>query len=972
MFYNQFISLIFLIGGGELNPVSKSTENYGFQCTSESTSEATISPVEQLFSCDGSEVEIESYQHMKYKSALSVLSRGYLQQQGIDAFCSSETWATNQAYLPYVCAVFLQYLSQNNHLDHGVLFYISANRMTLGQLYALNSTVSGDLHHGIWTYDDMYEMPVGFYPLIPSDEIYKLNDNEVLNLLHKFNAAADRLLHAQKARLVKKLMTVSMWTYLGPLDIISCTKPYLHAVIPAAQILTLIPLNYFRQFNYLELYPFLSDLPINSPQTMLFAQVLEASFTKDTSILSDFKVLLSLSTYHISKLNPLRIKQVLQTLSSMPEPYTVNYEMARCLHKKYVEYLNITYADGKSADEDSLMFKAADEDHETAGGIILAYFSTQAWNSLPKNRCLKLISIIGELSIVRLMMVQPSQIVTDLINIAFNRMNVIDGWSFDNNHLKLLGNLINYIHPKFISGMEDGMFEITMPYLHGIQIGAMDSTAFVQPCHEDLFVIEIHKKLTHLYGDSGTWTKEIVAKVSCLLYVLDYNELLAIKNEYLADNANIVHDCWYGIKPHPDYDQISSFYSGLCMRNLGYFYYVVKWKVNKVLNRFKNAILEVARLEREEKSERIQLQQDSSDFVVGVLDSDACCGLCSAVQDVGSVEFWTIDEINELNENDFRNCLDFMGARYLPANIANKTWQRLVQVVGPPETLEKATLMQLGSIVRGIPDNDFSKLKLDADIFGEFGNIDLWTVDDYSKLKAIAREVKRQYKDHMAYYTSWDFILLGQINCGFTIRELESICNVTFADAISVFSQLDCPHDVMTVFARKVVNNNLFGSPSSWGPGVLNAVGTILSGLTLYQIRSIPACAFYGISSRAAITLPLYKYMELSQYQLEAFPPEAVAALHLFGSFEGLDVDIKDILQLAFYNNRYNCYKFLEECYQSNWQTLVGSVDGDEKDVQCYHQQLELALASKGVIIGINFYQLTVVELSYYFLLIIN
>lgn len=249
--------------------------------------------------------------------------------------------------------------------------------------------------------------------------------------------------------------------------------------------------------------------------------------------------------------------------------------------------------------------------------------------------------------------------------------------------------------------------------------------------------------------------------------------------------------------------------------------------------------------------------------------------------------------------------------------VANCSW----------DAVTKEAMLQLGSIARGIPEHDLKNLDFsDPDIIGEFGRIGLWSFKDIEKLTVIASEVQAKFKRNIRAYTGWDFLVLGQIICGFPIEDLQKITVRSFADGITAFAHLDCPIEVMEAFELKVIEINVFDDPNLWGPGVLNAAGNLLACLCAKRLRSIPPCAFSGITPFTVKHLPPITYNTLCLEQIMAIPPESILSISP-STMDDVNTEVREALLAK--QTTYE-HTSMQPCLEFSWDVFEGSLSHDD------------------------------------------
>lgn len=105
--------------------------------------------------------------------------------------------------------------------------------------------------------------------------------------------------------------------------------------------------------------------------------------------------------------------------------------------------------------------------------------------------------------------------------------------------------------------------------------------------------------------------------------------------------------------------------------------------------------------------------------------------------------------------------------------------------------------------------------------------------------------------------------------------------SLSFSESLPVLKNIDpsCEQTRIAALAVVTIREQVFGNPNKWTAADVRGAGTILNGLSIPSIKSIPADSFRGITPTVAQTLSSSVLSELSPEQIENIPRFSAQAL---------------------------------------------------------------------------------------------
>ncbi|XP_033910310.3 otoancorin-like [Acipenser ruthenus] len=125
--------------------------------------------------------------------------------------------------------------------------------------------------------------------------------------------------------------------------------------------------------------------------------------------------------------------------------------------------------------------------------------------------------------------------------------------------------------------------------------------------------------------------------------------------------------------------------------------------------------------------------------------------------------------------------------------------------------------------------------------------------------------------------TSSDLVGMRYFICVLSAEQIGNISNAEYSTAVSNIGKLQCPSDVLTALKNKAIST--FGSPDTWSEHVAQDLGTTMAGLTGSEISKLGERVMPFLTPEAVSLIPPAVFKSLSAAQLRSLGTDNFAAV---------------------------------------------------------------------------------------------
>ncbi|ODM99724.1 Stereocilin [Orchesella cincta] len=364
------------------------------------------------------------------------------------------------------------------------------------------------------------------------------------------------------------------------------------------------------------------------------------------------------------------------------------------------------------------------------------------------------------------------------------------------------------------------------------------------------------KKIIENYGDPASWDPSTVSTLCCALGLLEEGDLRTI-----APDALVTCQCVSDSKPPSHLAELKKALEANCKHELGE---DVVEHPKKVVERVKSELtFDLDDLESQIITRRRRRSVDNLN--------------CFKVRLTGSGSAFSKEQLETLDENELDNCLYELGVDPLTVDNARVIWKKLL--ASRNNQVKAEDVQNAGHILSGITINDVNELDLaDPDIVLAFGKPLGLSKNVLEKLAMRLEQVKEK---SVTQFDSEELVVTNNILCGFSSEQLTEIDADLLREALPVLKSIDpsCEQTRLAALAAVTVKADAFGDPKNWTSADVRGVGTILNGLPLSLVNTIPAESFLGVTPTVAAAMPETLLKELSAEQIANIPRFSAQAM---------------------------------------------------------------------------------------------
>jgi len=380
------------------------------------------------------------------------------------------------------------------------------------------------------------------------------------------------------------------------------------------------------------------------------------------------------------------------------------------------------------------------------------------------------------------------------------------------------------------------------------------------------------KKIIATYGDPASWDAATVSTLCCALGILEEGDLRTI-----APDALVTCQCVSDAKPPSHLAELKKSLDANCKHELGD---EVVEQPKKVLEKVKSELtFDLDDLESQIISRRRRRSVDNMN--------------CFKVRLTGSGSAFSKEQLETLSENELDNCIYELGSEPLPVDNARVIWKKLLSAKNNQVTAED--IQYAGYVLSGITINDVNDLDLaDPDIVLAFGKPLGLSKNVLEKLATRLEQVKEK---SVSQFDPEELVVANNILCGFSSEQLTEIDADLLRESLPVLRNIDpsCEQTRLAALAAVVVKPEALGDPKNWTAADVRGVGTILNGLPLSLVNTIPAESFLGVTATVAAAMPETLLKELNAEQIANIPRFSAQAMSA-EQVDSIDSDARDTL----------------------------------------------------------------------------
>ncbi|KAK1161820.1 otoancorin-like [Acipenser oxyrinchus oxyrinchus] len=505
----------------------------------------------------------------------------------------------------------------------------------------------------------------------------------------------------------------------------------------------------------------------------------------------------------------------------------ITRDQVRCAAAAYFKALNKKLAD-----------LTVDEITQIPPSFLLFLKSFDELMKMPSSTCSSVVSLLAQAN--PKLLPRSSARRQEILRFIKSCLKLDDTLTLNASQVYDLGLAVCYFDPKDFDNMGTDVFQ-----------GAIDK---LKDCgkFEGKVKESLASKIIATYGNSSTWTPDVLNQLQSLLSLFNSTQLEKLQTtaDIRVVLGNILSQV---IKPEgfvaPDLDFTP--------------------KMDDVSKAFsKMVFVDQAATPSSKRRKR---------------SPDTCSNVTPPTTDqiqtlnAGCTAF-SPEQLQCMSSDTFTNTLDIL------ASVKGFSMEQLtalkvkaLQVYSLKEDLVKQ-ISSLKGIVLAFSQDEVNKYLAapDIDMLSAVGESKDWLNPEMqSKAKSI---VDNFLKDKtVSTLTSSDLVGMRYFICVLSAEQIGNISNTEYSTAINNIGKLQCPSDVLTALKNKAIST--FSSPDTWSEDIAQALGTTLAGLTGSEISKLGERVMPFLTPEAVSLIPPAVFKSLSTAQLRNLGTDNFAAV---------------------------------------------------------------------------------------------
>lgn len=243
--------------------------------------------------------------------------------------------------------------------------------------------------------------------------------------------------------------------------------------------------------------------------------------------------------------------------------------------------------------------------------------------------------------------------------------------------------------------------------------------------------------------------------------------------------------------------------------------------------------------------------------------------------------FWSPGELASIAPEVFNEAITYLGQiqDYSREQLASLR-EKVIESWGPLEHLNESQLVELGCVSQGLESEELQQLNITSLDTMELLASCSWTQE---QRRAIWQGFVQRGSSgdsssggvSAAQLGELEMVGLGQFICGLQPEEIQQLNTNSFSEAVETLGSAPCELPQMESLKRKAVAT--FGPAQDWNEGQVSALGNIMGGLDMEEMKSLKSSVLSFISSSAIPLIPPQRLAALSVSQLQALGPDNAA-----------------------------------------------------------------------------------------------
>ncbi|XP_033913101.3 otoancorin-like [Acipenser ruthenus] len=501
-------------------------------------------------------------------------------------------------------------------------------------------------------------------------------------------------------------------------------------------------------------------------------------------------------------------------------------DQVRCAASAYFKALNKKLAD-----------LTEDEITQIPPSFLLFIKSFDELMNITRPACSSVVSLLAQANPT--LLPRSSARRQEILKFIKSCLKIDDTLTLNASQVHDLGLAVCYFDPKDFDNMGTDVFQKAIDKLK-------DCGKFEGKVKESLA-----SKIIATYGNSSTWTPDVLNQLQSLLSLFNSTQL-----EKLQTNADIrvvlIDILSRVIKPEgfvapdldftPKMDDVSKAFSKMILGNQA---------ATPSSKRRKRAAVDCSGV--------IQPTTDE------IQTLNAGCTAFSPVQ------------LQCMSTDTFTNTLDILASvKGFSTEQLTALKEKALQVYSQKDLVKQ--ISSLKGITLAFSQDEVNNYFAtpDIDMLSAVGESKDWLSPAMqSKAKSIAENFLKIKP--ASSLTSSDLVGMRYFVCVLSAEQIENISNVEYSTAVSNIGKLQCPSDVLTALKNKAIST--FGSPDTWSEDVAQDLGTIAARLNGSEISKLGENVMPYLTPEAVSLIPPAVFKSLSAAQLRSLGTDNVAAL---------------------------------------------------------------------------------------------
>ncbi|KAK1159730.1 otoancorin-like [Acipenser oxyrinchus oxyrinchus] len=502
-------------------------------------------------------------------------------------------------------------------------------------------------------------------------------------------------------------------------------------------------------------------------------------------------------------------------------------DQVRCAAAAYFKALNKKLAD-----------LTVDEITEIPPRFLLFFKSFDELMNLTRPACSSVVSLLAQANPT--LLPRSSARRQEILKFIKSCLKLDDTLTLNTSQVHDLGLAVCYFDPNDFDNMGTDVFQMAVDKLK-------DCGKFEGKVKESLA-----SKIIATYGNSSTWTPDVLNQLQSLLSLFNSTQLEKLQTT--ADIRVVLIDILSRVKKPegfvapdldftPKMDNVSKVFSTMILGNQA---------ATPSSKRRKRAAVNCSGVIQPTTDEIQTLNAGCIAFSPAQLQCMSTDTFTNTLDILASVKGFSMDQLTALKE-------------------------KALQVYSQKEDLVKQ-ISSLKGITLAFSQDEVNNYFAtpNIDMLSAVGESKDWLSPAMqSRAKSIAENFLKIKP--ASSLTSSDLVGMRYFICVLSAEQIENISNVEYSTAVSNIGKLQCLNDVLTALKNKAVST--FGSPDTWSEDVVQDLGTIVARLNGSEISKLGEKVMPYLPPEAVSLIPPAVFKSLSAAQLRSLGTDNFAAL---------------------------------------------------------------------------------------------